>query len=349
MVSKKLKISELDSVLNRINESEANSGGQEDGQLKEASPTASPAVQKSLSRENLFSSSGTIGTQSMNLPLPVTGGEVRMILMDLDPNRTFVSRVNPRNQELMSLSDPEVMGIVESLKNDKQRDPVVARETERNGEVWHEIISGSTRRFACITNSMPLKAWVGNIPDIDILAISKSENRDRHDISQYEEALYLANLMDTIYQGKSLEFVAESESLGTKQNVSNHLMLARFPLDLAKMMITPHGIKLTHANNIVKLIEKSSFTLKQIVDVLKKDAPYSDVKVMKRKIESLLLPKENDVASQKEPIEFCSKDGKAYAKLIPHRTKPGQFKVDCFDVTASDLKKISAFFNSLKR
>lgn len=283
--------------------------------------------------------------QSMMLPLPVSKRKVKMDLLELDPELTFASEVNPRHQTLLSLDDPEVLKVERSIRLDQQRDPVIARRVDVDGKVLYEVIAGTTRRFVAshlnntLAEGWKLRAWVGDIPDGDRRAIAISENRDRRDLSVWEEAIDALKYCDLPEnEDKNQETLAVE--LGVSQSkISKLLKIASIPLSVVELFESPQCMTLDASAALASYLgELSDIKATEAIDALKeKGESFTKVEPLMAALRVMIEP-----PKQKKPVvvktkpEIIKAEGKIKAKITAHRQHKGQLKVDLFELSEAD-------------
>jgi ParB/RepB/Spo0J family partition protein len=305
--------------------------------VKERASRAGAQVVHSNTRASQFHT-----PQSMMLPLPVSKREIKMDLIELDPTQSFASPINPRNQTLLSLDDPEVQNLERSIRTDQQRDPVLARRIKIDGEVRYEVIAGTTRRFVCehlnqiVEGGFKLRAWVGDIPDGDRRAIAISENRDRRDLSAWEEAIDAARYCAMDDNHYKTQDVLASELGMTRPKLNKLLQIAKIPQYVIESLTSPQlltqnaGAAL--ASKVGQLTSKQSEALKTFVAASKYDNLLNLQKAIQTEIEK---PKKKAPVFASKPYVVRDEQG-VRAKITRHRTQKDQFKVDLFGLSEQD-------------
>lgn len=97
---------------------------------------------------------------------------------------------NPRDP--ISDTDPETLGLAESIRTMMQLEPVLARDL---GEQPFEILAGERRWRACILAGKPIEARLVVCDDRAALQITVIENLQRKNLSALEEARGVATLL----------------------------------------------------------------------------------------------------------------------------------------------------------
>lgn len=320
------------------------------GRSSIGSPVESPAFQRKARETD------AVAGNTFTLTLPVSKQDLLMTYTELDPRDCFPSPLNPREQSLLSLEDPDIARIKHSIERESQREPVKARlKHSDDGRTQWEIIEGTTRLFIAKTLTeergvvVPLKAWVGEVPDIDIRRLAKAENRDRRDLSVWETARALAVDVTTIYQGRQQEYIAEREGC-SQATISNLLKLAELDLRIVRLVLTPSQISLKAGLQLVsqwaalKPADQAS-----VLEELAAKAPYLDAAALVRELKAVVLRRSTAAAKPiKKPLIVQTKAG-VVARLSPHRTQSGQYKVDLFNFSDAEAAAILRFVKELKK
>lgn len=293
------------------------------------------------------------------LTLPVTKNVVKAQVLALDPRACFASPLNKRKQQWLNLDNPEVAKLYESIKNEGQRDPVLARSVQTDGKTRYEIIYGTRRRAAVeildaeLRESagedvlqQPLRALVlsqSELPDVDARRLSISENDDRDDISLWEEAVYLKEQSGPggIYAGKSQEFIADSEGV-SQARVSQLLKLAEIPDKWVELLVSPSLVTKLDGLKLLKILSEQKGEAK-LFAAAKAKAPYADLKSLL----AMLAPTRKAVPAR-GAVDIKMSNGVKIASLSKSRGKEGRYKVDLVDVTEDEMQRIIRFLERLR-
>jgi ParB/RepB/Spo0J family partition protein len=276
--------------------------------------------------------------------------------MELDPARGFASPLNPREQSLLSLDDPNVARLKHSIEMNGQRDPVLARPVlGDDGQLSYEVIYGTTRLFACRALSAErgepflLRAWVGDIPDADVRQLARAENQDRRNLSAWEVARDIKANYDTVYKGKTYDFIAEQEGI-SRGSVGNYLQLAQLPKELVALVLSPQEITLRSGLQLMSLVQPlPESTRRQLLTEAANDAPFATsnelLKVLKAAVRrgqpAAVIPK-------KSALELMDRDGDVLARVTAHRSEAGQYKLDLYRFSDDEVHALLAQIRKLK-
>lgn len=295
--------------------------------------------------------------EAMMLPLPLSGGEIEMSLRKLDPASCFASPLNPREQTLLSLDDPEVARLKLAIETEGQRDPVLARPvTGEGGVLRYEVVCGTTRLFVCQALSaergepFELRAWVGRIPDADVRRLAKAENQDRRNLSAWEIAQALRADLASLYKGRSQEFIAEQEGI-SQALVSQLLRLAELDLDIVRRVSSPGAISRKAGLQILSLLESVDAARRERLLAAVGSEPYAAAADLLGALKSARAAQEEKKPSlgRRDAIVVKGKDGAPVAKLTPHRTAAGRFKIELFGFSEADATALANYIRKLRQ
>ena len=107
------------------------------GEKRVSSPINSPALTVRSKRQ-----------QRMYLDMPVSKTTVECDLIEVDPRHCIASPLNKRVQSLLSADDVAVQQLLNSMRGEGQRDPVLVRHLKQpEGDLRYEVIYGTRRRY----------------------------------------------------------------------------------------------------------------------------------------------------------------------------------------------------------
>lgn len=291
----------------------------------------------------------------IDLTLPVSKRTIKLVKRDIKASETWVSPLNPRNQALLSESDPEIQAFRKRIKEETQRDPVLARlNSGPNGEPF-EIIYGSRRRFVAlleeeINPEFLLVANIGEIGDADAARLARSENEDRASLSAYELGCDYQKQLSTVF--KDVDQKVFAEYLGkTETHVSRHLGLTKIPVELIGLLISPSRLSSNSGPKFLKVIEalspKEIASFVQSREGLPKFAKDSE---LIKALQSVVASNEQQKVFLKKPLLFGTpKEGTVGARLVSKRGKPNEYKVDLSGVGDDEVKEVVDFLEKLCR
>jgi len=317
------------------------------------SPLESPANLAALrQKQQEPSRSG----QRTVLPLPVTHKDIACGHMELDPLRCFPSPLNPREQSLLTLEDPNVSRLKHSIEMNGQRDPVLARPVlGKDGQLSYEVIYGTTRLFVCraLTQergaTFVLRAWVGDVPDADVRQLARSENQDRRNLSAWEIARDIKANYDSVYKGKTYDFIAEQEGI-SRGSVGNYLQLAQLPKELVALVLSPQEITLRSGLQLMSLVQPLPEKEKdRLLSEAENDAPFPTSNELLKSLKLALKSAQPSlVIPKKSALEITGRDGQLLARATAHRSEGGQYKLDLFHFGDDDVHALLTHIRKIK-
>lgn len=152
------------------------------------------------------------------------------VILELDINVCRLWEMADRRDE--GVSGKAIADLAQSIREQNQRVPVIARPVEGDPEIKYEIIAGSRRFKACKLIGQNILAIVKEMDDQEAFAVMMIENDDRIDISPFTRALSLKAALDNgIYESQAALLEAHNEQSShrkyTKGNISKMLTAAR--------------------------------------------------------------------------------------------------------------------------
>lgn len=299
-------------------------------------PVSSPINSPGMSK-------GTQRIQRLYLELPVSKTRAECELMELDPTQCIASPFNKRIQSLLSANDPAIQQLKASVQEEGQRDPVLIRPVAKpTDKRRYEIVYGTRRRFVAELigregeGDFKLKAWVSNkITDPDAKRLADSENTDRQDISAWEMAQYYQQLKEDRPE-LSLEAVASIDGVDGS-SVYRYLQIAQLPEAIVKLVISPAEITLRSGLELLKAFKTLTPAKKEaLMASLAREAPYATAAVLVKAIKAQTQSK-TAAPTKNKRIEILGENGQKRAVIGAHRSNAGQFKVDVFKVSDTEL------------
>ena len=280
------------------------------------------------------------------LKLPVSQTIIQCHFKLLNADQCLVSPVNRRIQRLLTPENAEVMALVDSIRLEGQRDPVLARPVQINGKTRYEIVYGTRRRIAVsllakgLTEGLQLKAWVADteISDADANRLAKSENENRAAISSWETAQYLkaelARNPDWTH-----EMLAKAENM-SRTLVTRYLLLADIDEIFVRLLRSPGGMTLTGGLAIRGLsTQHGPDRLAQAIEHIRDAAPFVDTGSLVTALRQALATKRKG-RDVKVPIQTNS--GTVRGQMVQHRSKAGCYKIDLLGVSEEQASKVKA-------
>lgn len=288
---------------------------------------------------------GATQAERKSITLPISGAQITLKSVLIDPEDCVIHPNNRRNQALLRLENPRVAQLKEAIQGEGQRDPALARMIDDNGTQRLEIIDGSRRRFVVekIREGSPdikLKVWLAQtMSDADADYLTRAENENRDDISAWETAQYLQRISQE-NPSWSHEVIGAQEGM-SRQSVSNYLMLSEVPLPLVALLESPNVMNVKSGVLLTKNCRGlSDQEISRRIEALASDAPFSEFTTLLKAFRAqATTPKKPKPLSINRRIEI-DHAGKRRAVIGKNRTKTGQYKIDVFDVSDEELSLI---------
>lgn len=278
-----------------------------------------------------------------SLLLPVSGRTVNCRFALLDPAKCIPSPLNRRVQALLTTVNQDVRALMDSLRDEGQREPVLARPVVVNGRQRHEIIYGTRRRFALEQLALEsgavlkLKAWVvDDIADEDAIRLAISENENRSSISAWEMGQYLKSRLAQ-NPDWTHEHLAASEGIH-RSLATRYLQLADLDQRFISLLAAPSGMTLTGGLAIRALAAKHPARVPAVLAELEARSPVADAAALLKLLRLALDKPSRRHRDQRLPIR--STNGAVRGQMVRHRTKPGCYKIDLAGLSEAQAERI---------
>ena len=152
------------------------------------------------------------------------------VVLEVDINACRLWKMADRKDE--GVTKKAIADLAQSIREQEQRVPVIARPVEGDPQIKYEIVAGRRRFEACKLIGKNILAIVKNMDDQEAFAVMMIENDDRIDISPFTRALSLKSALDEgIYESQAALLEAHNEQSShrkyTKGNISKMLTAAR--------------------------------------------------------------------------------------------------------------------------
>ncbi|MDL2336911.1 MAG: ParB/RepB/Spo0J family partition protein [Pseudomonadota bacterium] len=158
------------------------------------------------------------------------------VVRAVDPSRVVASKW--ANRHASTFESPEFIKLREEIRQSGGNvQPIKVRPLAGREDADFEIVFGHRRHRACLDLALPVLAMVEAVSDTELFAAMDRENRQRKDLSPWEQGLmYRKALDDGLYP--SLRRLAEVVG-ADPGNVSKALTLARLPDAVIEAFQTP--------------------------------------------------------------------------------------------------------------
>ncbi|MCC1496896.1 ParB/RepB/Spo0J family partition protein [Alcanivorax sp. 1008] len=152
------------------------------------------------------------------------------VVLEVDINACRLWKMADRKDE--GVTKKAIEDLAQSIREQEQRVPVIARPVEGDPQIKYEIVAGRRRFEACKLIGKNILAIVKSMDDQEAFAVMMIENDDRIDISPFTRALSLRSALDEgIYESQTALLEAHNEQSShrkyTKGNISKMLTAAR--------------------------------------------------------------------------------------------------------------------------
>ena len=205
----------------------------------------------------------------------------------------------------------------------------VAKSGGKGEGAAYEIVFGHRRHEACRRLGLPVLAVVDNLDDRSLFVEMDRENRERADLSPWEQGVMYARALD---QGLFTSNRQLAAAVGIDlSNLGKSLVLARLPSEIVAAFATPLDIQLRWAPLLNRALEQDEAALKQRARTLGKGHRTNPKAVLA----ALLAPEGGKAADEKEDTQVLDASGKKAASLtfdsqgratlkISRRLSPGE-------------------------
>jgi ParB family chromosome partitioning protein len=175
----------------------------------------------------------------------------------LDPSLISVSTWANRHADAFRTSE------FERLKADIAQaggnvQPIKVRPLPETKPTRYELVFGHRRHRACAELGLPVLAMIDEtvISDADLFALMDRENREREDLSPYEQGAAYKRALDAgLYPSRR----RLAEALGVSHTwVSNVLLVAELPTAIIECFRSPLEIQHRHAKLIAEALERDT-------------------------------------------------------------------------------------------
>ncbi len=281
------------------------------------------------------------------LDLPVTKTKLECELLNLDPGDCFVTPLNSRKQSLLREDDPEIVVLKDQIEGMGQTQPILVRPVvdPLTRKTRYELIYGSRRRFVCESLKRTVKAWCGDVPDIDVRPLTKYENDGHVNPCVWEQAMDLVGVKKNLYKGKKDETIFELEGHGRTKGY-DLLKLASLPEAFVERMESPQGLSIESGCKLVNLVSSLSEDDRgKLLNELNKQPRFQKGKDLLSAVKKILAswssPKEKKLA-QNGGWNVSQEDSGHVAMTV--RLKRGTqttFNITLDDFTVDEVEKIT--------
>lgn len=216
----------------------------------------------------------------------------------------------------------DIEDLIQSIQKNKQLQPALVRlHPKPHGDIKYEVIFGRRRHEACLRLNIPFLAIKKDIPNAqDAVVSQEAENRLRHDVSNYSNAiLYKKLLEDGIFENER----NMAEKLGISlSKIYDIMAYAKIPTEIVKLIPNIHSLSNSLAIKITSLLKENPKCRTRLIaiasDIGKTITSPAKLEKLVKKPEGKEI--ENDIEKAKM---YRSEDGKKlFIFKINHRGAP---------------------------
>ena len=155
-------------------------------------------------------------------------------VQDIDPASIGSSRFTDRFD-----AGTEIDSLVASIRESGQQIPVMLRATAPGSEVEYEPVYGRRRIAACRRIGIPVKAYVGEFSDYDLIVAQGLENAERLENSYIEKASFIVQMRDAGIDSRVIE---RSLNIHIDETYRMARVIRDIPEDLITAIGPAHGV-----------------------------------------------------------------------------------------------------------
>jgi len=147
----------------------------------------------------------------------------------------------------------DLSALTESIKLHGQIEPIYVRELSNNSEFKYEVLAGSRRWKACLSENITLKAIVKNVSDEEAAIIQIKEN-EKVEISDYSKGIVFSKLQ----KDNKLTQEQLSDIVGcSRRKIQNLLCFDKVHPDIWKAVSNMSKVSAKSAETIMHIANKS--------------------------------------------------------------------------------------------
>ncbi len=175
------------------------------------------------------------------------------VVRALDPMRVVASKW--ANRHASAFESPDFSSLREEIRQAGGNvQPIKVRPLAGREDADFEIVFGHRRHRACLDLGLPVLALVDEVSDTELFAAMDRENRQRKDLSPWEQGLMYRKALD---EGLYPSLRRLAEAVGADPgNVSKALTLARLPDAVIEAFPTPLVIQYNWGPALSSAVQK---------------------------------------------------------------------------------------------
>ncbi|WP_158615180.1 ParB/RepB/Spo0J family partition protein [Legionella septentrionalis] len=278
----------------------------------------------------LPAASRTVQTDSNKSLEIVRGNEFLVDTSDCKPWRFH-------NRDTIWMSLDKCQDLISSIRKNGQKVPIFARKIENDpeGKNW-EIIAGRRRWFACNHLGKKVRVKAVEASDRECAILMSLENKDRNDISEFEDAISYKQQLEAKLFDSQDEMAA---ALDLKKSKLSKMLSAAKISNYSEVMSLFDDITLLKINpiySLVLLIEKSDRNRAAIVQKAIELREVNSKRKNKLKVNVIISELVDSIKSEKESTSKKSKTYKIGEKTIFKANLTSNRKV-VFEINRSNI------------
>jgi ParB family chromosome partitioning protein len=211
-----------------------------------------------------------------------------MLVLKLDPKRVRATKFLNRDERAFLASDPEFVGLKESLHTRGQDAPIRVRPVAGDLTVDYEIVSGHRRHRACLELDVEVEGGFTllALPDPNasesrglVLAMYR-ENEVRADVSALEKGRMF---QQWLAEGIFAEHGDIATAIGTSDSsITKYLQIADLPASVLAAFEDPRHIAVRWAHDLVKAVKANGPKVEEVAQRLASTCPRPDAATVAR-------------------------------------------------------------------
>jgi ParB family chromosome partitioning protein len=206
-----------------------------------------------------------------------------------------------------------------------------------------ELVYGHRRHEACLELGLPVLAFVDNLTDQALFEEMERENRERADLSAWEQGTMYAKALDTGLYASARQLAA---AIGVDPtNLTKALALARMPSEVVEAFLSPLDLQFRWATDLKAALEADPAALKARARKLGQERTNMSAKAI---FASLVSP-EGGTSIDVPAVRSFEKNGKVQGTMKLDKAGRATIKISAPMSTARQqklAKLLQGFFDS---
>ena len=264
------------------------------------------------------------------------------LVVQLDPKRIRQSRWKNRHE--LSYSTQAFADLkAEIAEAGRNVQPIKVRRVSAKGadQEEFEIVYGRRRLRACLELGLPVFAVVEEMDDQQLFAEMERENRNREDLSPWEQGLMYKDALDSGLFASQRQMAGR---LGVPQSmISGALALASLPEELVAAFRSPLDLQYRWAPDLIKALERDAVRVMAEAAQLAKLAERPPSKEVLRRLVEIAVPGNKPGQTSRE----FRAGGRVVGSLVRDRRGSLGIKVYAGVLAPAAEKKLTDFLEKL--